>query len=169
MRQIAVSAAVALVLLAAGPFVLRVADGLAITANVSSYLVATLVGAGIFALCVPSFVGMWLGIRKLSRLFVERAMESRARRFRAAETVLGDMLGLATALLIAAWSLPLVFDILALGGILNPIPWAAAALALAFAGREVRHIHAALTRSVESSMLGGEDADATTTGTPPRP
>ncbi len=158
-RQIGLNLVVIAVLLAAGPFVLRYADEIARAAPISERVLGLIVGVGVVVLCVPSGVAIWRALRTLADALALQIVRRRMPmvgewRQDVARLVIRDSSVLLLIVLLGIWSLPLVTELLSLGGFAAPVPLALIAVALALAAGAIFRVHQVLVSTVTRTFLG---------------
>ncbi len=177
LKQIILNLVIVLALLAAAPSVLRFGDDIARNTLLSERVLGLVVGGGALVLCVPSAIAIWLALRTLADALAEQIIRHRMPvgglwSKDMARVIVRNLAAAALMLLFVVWSLPLVTELLSLGGLAAPVPLALLALMTVLTAGAILRVHRALVSTVTRTLLGdGTDADGPTkpAASPPAP
>ena len=158
-KLIGLNLAIIIVLIGVGTGVLRSAEGVAQLIGVQEGLVGLLIGSSVLALCFPSAVAIWRYLRRLSeeitRFVFPRAMTgNRSASRNNATLILRDSILVLLLAVPTILSIPLISELLSLGGLSAPVPLLILAGLLAVVAWAAFQIHGHLEGAFGQAILG---------------
>ena len=161
LRRLLVNIGVIAALLAAGTAAVHFTSSIATPLNVSEGVIALIIGAVVITLSIPPSVMVWRALSRFMEELVEQTsfrrsvLPDRSRRLALARLLEQSLLA-AALILLALWAMPLVLELLSIGGsFATPISIAIVAGPILLTARAAFQVHRGLTRTFNRTFLGG--------------
>jgi hypothetical protein len=161
-RVIMVNLLIVVVIMVAGTLLLDFVLGVSLLEDVRDDVIGLVVGLIVLALCVPSFVVVWLNLQTV----VDEAAAHLLRRRKSARwwnreelrAVLRDSVLVIMTVFVAIWFVPFIAGLFSIGSYAVVVPSAILLLALYFVLSSIRRIHGEVERTFGRELLGTEAA-----------
>ncbi len=159
LRRVLVNIGVIVALLAAGAGAVHFASSIAAPLNVGEGMIGLVIGAIVITLSIPPSVMVWRALTRLTEELTDQmafrrlVLPDRSRRLALARLLHRTLLA-AALISLALWGMPLVLELLSIGGLGTPVSIAIVAVPILLTAQAAILVHRELTRTFSMTFLG---------------
>lgn len=164
LRRVLVNFGVIAFLLASGTAAVQFASSIATPLDVSESVIGLIIGGVVVTLSVPPAIMVWRALVHLTEDLTNQmaiwrsVLPDRSRRLAFARLLQHSLLA-AAIIVLAVWTMPLLFELMSIGSLSPPVSIAIVAVPVIITALTAYRVHQELSRTVRRTFLGESSTD----------
>ena len=164
LRRVLVNIGVIAFLLASGTAAVQFASAIATPLNVSESVIGLIIGGVVVTLSIPPAIMVWRAMVRLTEDLTNQmtiwrtVLPDRSRRLAFARLIQHSLLA-AAIIILAVWTMPLVFELMSIGSLSPAVSIAIVAVPVLVTALAAIRVHQELSRTVRRTFLGDSTVD----------